>query len=318
MRIDTFLDCLSDYTPVVLGDGGNCIVVVPDMEGRIFTAVDGEIISRVVEEEVRRRPLPGEPVGGGGDVLWVAPEGTRYGYFYAAGDWHIPAALCALRYDVKNRSDRGVTLSKPISVTTNTGQRLEMTIEREIRLVSAESASVIYESDERLIVRGAQTCTWEDVRLVPWTLAQYPTTPQSTVTFDLAGGARWKEVYQPVGDALIQEGNRVTLRTDGHYKYQIIMTPDVNSITMHKPPYTITRSFVSASEGQPADITDIEPGESYAADFPSRTSVYNSDTDFLELEVCGNSPAAVGPGTYITLLVRTECLQGFCQNSDHA
>ncbi|MFH0965880.1 MAG: DUF6786 family protein [Planctomycetota bacterium] len=331
MRSQSFLDLArrAGFLPILLGDPDAGIVILPDAEGRIFTLLADEVASRVVEPNFHARP-PNTSLSLGGDVLWIAPEGTPFGFFYADGSWAIPSPLCALRFEIASRSDRSASLvSPPLFLSNNSGVGVRVRLRRDVTLLPA-CGCVSYETVETVEILDPPSAG--PLRLVPWTLSQYPTAPDSSVSFNLPRasrrsspapllpcsssplpGASFKHVYDSPRSDLRLSPAPARLATTGKRKFQLIFPPGVDSLTLQTPRLSVSRTFLSASvlsagaplPSSPVDISDEPPGAPGPFDFPSRMSVFTSDEGFLELEAVGVSPLDFPPSALLTLRTHT-------------
>jgi len=308
MRAEAFVKRAgaAGFEPVVLGEEDCGVVVLTSGEGRIFTVLEGKVVSRVVEGALHA-PSPGKDISAGGDVLWIGPEGTRHGYFYSGGDWRIPAGLCGTRYRVEGVSRDMLRMkTAELDFKNCQGRRVELTLAREIRMVPGEEG-VGYETTEIVELRGQDVFARDPVRLAPWTLSQYDATDASVVTYRVPPDDRWCDVYNPVADALTVDSGRATLKVNGRRRFQVILAPPADEIALLREGLVVTRTFLDASDGDAIDIRDLDPGGAQDNPFPARMSVFNSDEGFLELEAAGTCPETLAPGTTLTMRIRTVC-----------
>ena len=308
MRMEAFVERAgaAGFEPVVLGDEERGVVVLASGEGRVFTVLDGTVVSRVVEDSLEAPPT-GQGVSVGGDVLWIGPEGTCCGYFYPEGDWRIPAALCGTRYRVGEVARDMLRMQTgELDFKNGEGRHVEVSLGREIRIVDIEDG-VGYETTETVEILGQEMFARDDVRLVPWTLSQYDATDASVVTYDAPADDRWTDVYSPAGGALWSDGERATLKVDGRRRFQVILAPPADTIALHRDDLVVSRTFLSACDGDAIDIRDVDPRHPQEGLFPARMSIFNSDEGFLELEAAGTCPETLAPGTTLTMCVRTVC-----------
>ena len=85
----------------MISSGNSVVIAALGMEGRIFYAHAGEMTSlfrREAAENISNRK--NGFFNPGGDGLWPAPEGTRFGYEYSTGTWRVPAAMSGAQYEV--------------------------------------------------------------------------------------------------------------------------------------------------------------------------------------------------------------------------
>jgi hypothetical protein len=78
---------------------------------------------------------------GGEDRLWLGPEGSKFALFFKPGtkmefaDWHTPAAFDHESWNLVNKDDKQVTLSKNMSLINYAGTKLYLKVERNISLL---------------------------------------------------------------------------------------------------------------------------------------------------------------------------------------
>ncbi len=90
----------------VTGTPENGIIVALDLEGRLFAAVNGIILNRVVPTAIINRSNKNAFLNPGGDALWPAPEGTCFGYEYGTGRWRVPPSITGAVWEVVEQSER--------------------------------------------------------------------------------------------------------------------------------------------------------------------------------------------------------------------
>jgi hypothetical protein len=82
----------------VVGDIDAGVIIALDMEGRLFTVLDGEVLNRVNLEAIVGHSTQKLYLNPGGDGLWPAPEGTSLGYQYSTDVWRVAPGLRTARY----------------------------------------------------------------------------------------------------------------------------------------------------------------------------------------------------------------------------
>ena len=95
---------------VTIGGPEAAAVIALDIEGRVFTAFNGRIISRVNQEALTKLSSRNGYVNPGGDGLWAAPEGTCFGYHYCTGSWRVPTGVTSARYMIVEQHSDSVTV----------------------------------------------------------------------------------------------------------------------------------------------------------------------------------------------------------------
>ena len=69
----------------VLGNHETGVFIALDMEGRIFTVLNGEVLNRVNFDAIKGQSTRAQYLNPGGDGLWPAPEGD--GFRIPVCDW---------------------------------------------------------------------------------------------------------------------------------------------------------------------------------------------------------------------------------------
>ena len=77
----------------LIGNMENGVIAALDLEGRLFTMVNGQVINRVLPSAIEKRSNKHAYQNPGGDALWPAPEGTTLGYEYHTGSWRVPPSV---------------------------------------------------------------------------------------------------------------------------------------------------------------------------------------------------------------------------------
>ena len=77
----------------LVGDLDAGVIVALDLEGRLFTVLDGEVLNRVNLDAIAGESTQKLYLNPGGDGLWPAPEGTSLGYQYSTGAWRVTPGL---------------------------------------------------------------------------------------------------------------------------------------------------------------------------------------------------------------------------------
>ena len=105
----------------LIGSIDNGVVVGLDLEGRLFTIINSEVVSRVNPEAFLGITDRKGYLNPGGDGLWPAPEGTCLGYEYAAGDWRVPPGLTAAKYKVIEADENHVLIEAEVDLINASG-----------------------------------------------------------------------------------------------------------------------------------------------------------------------------------------------------
>ncbi len=135
-----------DGALVVLQQGNAEVIVSPKYQGKVFTSTaageDGMSFGWIHYKAFSGPTDPHMNAYGGENRLWLGPEGGKYSLFFPPGakmefaNWKTPAAFDTEPWEVKGRTDSGVTLEKEMLLTNYTGAPIQLIIERYIRVLA--------------------------------------------------------------------------------------------------------------------------------------------------------------------------------------
>lgn len=287
----------------VVGDGSFAVLAALDVEGRLFAAVDGEVVHLVRKGAFLGTCTRACYLNPGGDGLWPAPEGSRLGYEYATGAWRVPPGLTGARYAVLHSTNTSLTIRAEIDLITSDGLGIPTAFERAVRLDGP--AMEVTETIEYL---GSRELSATQCRLAPWSLAQFQGGTGCLASFPV-GPVRdlydSSEALRTCADGLWQS------RTDTPTRYQLAMGPATSWIELRDPQrgWRIRRTTQPLPGGQQhIDIADLPPDREPDG-APVRYSVYSDPSGFVELEVAGGCPAVLRPGDRLAVTARTEFMR---------
>lgn len=101
------------------GTEENGVVVALDMEGRLFTVVNGRVVSKVDPSAILSRSSKREFQNPGGDALWPAPEGTCFGYEYSSKAWRVPPSIYGAEWNVVSQDTDACVVRAEIDLINN-------------------------------------------------------------------------------------------------------------------------------------------------------------------------------------------------------
>ncbi|HLC77859.1 MAG TPA: DUF6786 family protein [Candidatus Nanoarchaeia archaeon] len=90
---------------------------------------------------------------GGEDRYWIGPEGGQFSIFFNPGDpfdfehWQTPSPIDSEEWEITRRSNSSVNMRKDMSLHNYSGNKFELTADREIKLMGIEE--IEYEFDEK-------------------------------------------------------------------------------------------------------------------------------------------------------------------------
>ena len=156
----------------LVGDFDAGVIAALDVEGRLFTVLDGEVLNRVNPEAIVGQSTRDQYLNPGGDGLWPAPEGTTLGYQYSTGNWRVPPGLCAARYLVTRATERRATIAAEVDLVNNQGLGIPTLFQRRITVVPGRQ-SVTVNVAESITYIGRASLRRSDGLLAPWSLCQF-------------------------------------------------------------------------------------------------------------------------------------------------
>lgn len=146
---------LRKHTPLLmLSDRAGIakVAVSPAWQGRVMTSTaqgdNGMSFGWINRELIASGQIqPHINVFGGEDRFWLGPEGGQFSIFFGKGapfelkDWFTPAAIDTMPYDVVKQSKSSVMFRAAFAVTNYSGTRFDVGVNREVKLLTATSAS---------------------------------------------------------------------------------------------------------------------------------------------------------------------------------
>lgn len=251
------LNFLRKYVDVIeLKNGNSSVAIVPDWQGRVMTSTSegnlgfsfGWINHKLISSgEV----LPHINPFGGEERLWLGPEGGQFSIFFRKGDefiydkWQTPAFLDTIPFSITASSDSSVTFSHYVETENYSGTLFKLEIERKVAILSGvrikEETAIdpkginfaAYQSDNKLLNKGADEWKKETGLLSIWMLGMFIPSPAVTVVIPVRQGEE-KELGVAVNDnyfgkipddRLKISGNNIYFRADGKSRGKIGISP---------------------------------------------------------------------------------------------
>ena len=339
---------------IVLSDesGSGKVAVSPAWQGRVMTStaegdeglsfgwINRELIaSGEIQEHIN--------VFGGEDRFWMGPEGGQFSIFFAKGakfelaDWYTPAAIDTLPFDVVSKSrDKAVFASK-FSLTNYSGTKFEVAVDREVRLLDAETTwkklgvapakgvkLVAYETDNRITNAGEKAWEKETGLVSIWILGMFNPSPSTTVVVPIRAGSEAELGVKVTSDyfgeippdRLVVKDDVIFFSADGKFRSKIGVNPKRSKAILGS--YDADNKVLTIAQfNQPEGVTDYVNSLWKLQDNPYGGDASNSYNDgppepgakplgpFYEIE--SSSPAAaLAPGKSLTHIHRTVHLAG--------
>lgn len=244
---------------VVLADpsGAAQVAVAPAYQGRVMTSTTGGSdgpsfgwIGRAAIASGRRQPHMN--VFGGEDRFWLGPEGGQYALYFKPGDpfdldhWQTPEPFDWGAWDVASQTASEVRFRKRMALVNYSGTRIEIDVDRTVRLLEAGDVrahlgaspgeavrAVAFESSNT--VTNAGTAPWEPQSglVSVWILGMFNPSPETTIVVPFAPGPESAlgpivndKYFGPVPpDRMLVKDSVILFRGDGQYRSKIGVAP---------------------------------------------------------------------------------------------
>jgi hypothetical protein len=239
------------------GDSKACILLVPGYQGRVMTSsVEGNdgvsfgwINYKFIESgkvSTQFNPFGGE------ERIWLGPEGGPFSIYFKkdAGqtfsNWVVPKEIDTEPFEIIAQTHDRVSFSRNFELTNAAGTKLNIGIERTVKLLSAKETEqalgiqidkslsyVAYESENILINRGQVAWTEQSGALSIWMLAMFNPSPKGVVFIPYKQGSESDtgkiandDYFGKVpADRLIVKDGILFFKTDGKFRSKIGLSP---------------------------------------------------------------------------------------------
>jgi hypothetical protein len=291
----------------LVGDLNAGVIIALDMEGRLFTVLEGDVLNRVNPDAITGESTRKLYLNPGGDGLWPAPEGTSLGYQYSTGAWRVTPGLRGARYLVTQTTKYNAQVVAEVDLINAQGRGIPTLFTRQIT-VTPGRRSVTVRTVESIAYIGREPLGRRDCLLAPWTLCQFDSGPECEVVFPCARKAAVWDLYGDPSDAQRDwQGSLCRTSTNGSQRYQIAIGAEVPWIEFRDPRrrLAVRRTAAPLPAGQSyIDIRDAAPGVAPARK-GVRYSVYSDTASFMEIEAVGGCPTVIRPNTEMSIEVNT-------------
>jgi hypothetical protein len=133
-----------DSSIVELKNGSAFVLVSPTYQAKVFTSTadgnEGKSFGWINYKAFTGPTDPHMNAYGGENRFWLGPEGGKYSLYFKKGDsmvfanWKTPAPIDTEPWEIENKNEGSVTMTKHIDLTNYTGSLLKMAITREITI----------------------------------------------------------------------------------------------------------------------------------------------------------------------------------------
>ncbi len=292
----------------VIGTPENGIIVGLDIEGRLFTVLNGQVLNRVVPSAILNHSNKHIYHNPGGDALWPAPEGTCFGYEYSTGNWRVPPAITGAVWEVEQSVNKTVIRAE-IDLVNNLQIGIPCEFERHIEF-ECHGKSLIQHVSERIRYIGVKTLDKDEFRLAPWSLCQFDAGPECKVIMPPPSAEDIWDMYDSSLSQRGMSGDKYTVDAKTDFRFQLGLGEKVPWIEYASgDEFSVRRNAGPLPAGQSyIDIADAPP-EQFPSDNGVKLSIYCDPSGFMEIEACGGCPDTLVPGTELSVSIMTEYMQ---------
>ena len=290
----------------VIGNLEYGVIAALDLEGRLFTILNGQIINRVSASAIEKRSNKYAFQNPGGDVLWPAPEGTTLGYEYTTAFWRVPPSISGSVWEVVSTSENNATIKAEIDLINNQQIGLPCEFERHIR-IEPQANSLIVHVKEIIRYVGKKTIYNDEFLLAPWSLCQFDTYEFGKVVIPVFNENDVWDMYDSSEDQRTLFNSQLIVDTKTTKRFQIALSDKIECVEyIVSDKFRVKRSIVNAvSDHRYIDIADLPPDKT-PSDRGVKLSVYCDPLNFMEIEGCGKCPDKLTPGMEMSVGIITE------------
>jgi hypothetical protein len=290
----------------VTGTPENGIIASLDLEGRLFSVVNGRVLNRVVPSAITNRSNKNAYLNPGGDALWPAPEGTCYGYEYATGKWRVPPAITGAVWEVAEQSYNKTVIRAEIDLVNNRQLGLPCEFERHVE-IEQHGKTLIQNVTEIIRYIGDRTLEKDEFRLAPWSLCQFDSGNGCKVIMPKPSEDDVRDIYESSLSKRQMSENNYVVDTKTDFRFQLGLGENVPWIEFVNGDYfRVKRYSGPLPDGQRyIDISDLPPDQ-FPSDKGVKLSIYCDPSGFTELEACGGCTDILTPGTELSVEITTE------------
>ncbi|OQB04138.1 MAG: hypothetical protein BWY20_00940 [Spirochaetes bacterium ADurb.Bin215] len=291
----------------LVGTPQNGTLIALDVEGRLFSWLDGEVVNRVNPDAFSGFSTRAAYLNPGGDGFWPAPEGSRLGYEYSTGSWRVPPSLTNARWQVLEKSENSLLAAAEIDLINSEGRGIPCLFSRRISLEFQDGA-MLQKVTESIRYLGRKTLSKDQALLAPWSLCQFDCDAECQLLLPPCPASEIWDLYTPESSChrkQTQDGWQVAMKTD--FRFQLGLSEKVNGLEFcdKRRHFKVQRTAVALAEGLSyIDIADQDPANEPNGR-PVRFSAYCDPSGFMEIEAAGGTPNLLTPDCVSELQVNT-------------
>jgi hypothetical protein len=289
-----------------VGTPENGIIAALDLEGRLFTVINGTVINRVIPSAIIGRSNKEAYLNPGGDALWPAPEGTCFGYEYSTGRWRVPPAITGAVWEVISSSPGSVVMRAEIDLVNNLQVGIPCEFERHIK-TGFRGDVFVQEVKELIRYTGTKRLERDQFLLAPWSLCQFDSGYGCRVVMEEPASEDIWDIYSPSLSMRGMSDGLYVVSTETDFRFQLGLGRNVGWIRYMKGDEFSVKRYSGKISGElkHIDISDIPP-DLMPSPRGVNLSIYCDPSGFMEIEACGGAPEVLEPGTETAVSIITE------------
>ena len=290
----------------LVGTLENGVIAALDMEGRLFTILNGNVVSRLVPSAITNRSNKNVFLNPGGDTLWPAPEGTTLGYEYTTDNWRVPPAITGAVWEVISEDKNQSVIRAEVDLINNLQVGIPCEFERTIE-INQQDEVFVQKVTETIRYIGKNTLQKGQFLLAPWSLCQFDSGENGKVVMPPPKGSDIWDMYESSDSQRCLKNGMYVVDTNTEKRFQLGLGADVPWIEyVLKDRFRVKRYVGKLPENQfYIDIADAPPSK-LPLNKGVKLSIYCDPTGFMEIEACGGCPVELKPGAELSVEVTTE------------
>jgi hypothetical protein len=290
----------------VIGTPENGVIAALDLEGRLFTVLNGKVLSRVVPSAIINRSNGNAFLNPGGDALWPAPEGNCFGYEYGTGSWRVPPAITGAVWEVVESSENKSVIKAEIDLINNSQLGIPCEFERHIE-IKQSGKTMIQHVTENIRYIGFKTLVKGEFSLAPWSLCQFDSGVGSKFIMPPPSNGDIRDMYASSLSQRGLSGGKYIVEAKTNFRFQLGLGENVPWIEyLSVDNFSVKRNVEALPKGQSyIDIADSDPGQ-FPVEVGDKLSIYCDPLGFVEIEACGGCPDTLLSGTELSIKITTE------------
>jgi hypothetical protein len=282
-----FLKKYSEVIELTDDDSKSKIAVMPGLQARVMTSTAGAR-ARTSYGWINRSLFESGDTSvhmnafGGEERFWLGPEGGQFSIYFEKGseftfeNWHTPRVIDLDAYELVSKTKNAATFSKTATLKNYAGTTFNITIHRDINVLSTTQAcdelainedtaliSVAYQTVNRIENAGPDAWRKNTGLLSIWLLGMFNPSPYLTMVVPFNEGAERTsesivndDYFGKVPADRLKVGKGVLFfKGDGEYRSKIGLSPQrARDVMGSYDAVSKTLTIVKYSKGNPEDV----------------------------------------------------------------